>query len=139
MPTYHRSQDPTAIAPDLIQIRDLVNTPHGATKLSVAEGLLPPKQRSIKKYHPVYEEIWYFLQGTGVFHLHAPEATPEESMQVGPGDALLVPSRHGFWVDNTGEGDLIFLLCGSPPWGTGQVVLDWPANNMPALPDGPES
>ena len=135
MPVYHRSPEPTAIAPDGIQIRDLVNTPQGAAKLSMAEGLLPPGQRSAKVYHPVYEEIWYFLQGSGIFHLHAPGAASEERMPVGPGAALLVPPRHGFWVENTGQDDLIFLLCGSPAWGTGQVVLPWPPSNIPADPD----
>jgi mannose-6-phosphate isomerase-like protein (cupin superfamily) len=131
VPVYQRSPAPTAIAPDGIHIRDLVNTPQGGTKLSVAEGLLPPGQRSAKVYHTVYEEIWYVLHGRGIFHLHAPGAAEEESMPVAPGDALLVPSRHGFWVENTGQDDLNFLLCGSPPWGTGQVVLPWPATNLP--------
>ena len=134
LPVYHRSDAPTAIAPDGIQIRDLVNTPQGSTKLSMAEGLLPPGQRSAKVYHPVYEEIWYFLRGSGSFFLHVPNAAGEERLVVGPGDAVLVPPRHGFWVENTGQDDLICLLCGSPAWGSGQVVLPWPASNDPADP-----
>lgn len=123
MQVRHRTPEPTAIAPDGIQIRDLVNTPRGSIRLSMAEGLLSPGQRSAKVYHPIYEEIWYFLQGHGIFHLHVPDAAAEETMPVEPDDAVLVPPRHGFWVENMSEGDLIFLLCGSPPWGTGQVAL----------------
>lgn len=135
MPIYHRTPAPTAIAPDGIQIRDLVNTPQGAAKLSLAEGLLPPGQRSAKVYHTVYEEIWYFLRGSGIFSLYAPGAAGEELLPVGPGDALLVPPRHGFCVENTGQDDLIFLLCGSPAWGNGQVVLPWPPSIVQAEPD----
>lgn len=91
MPTYRRSLAPTAIAPDGIQIRDLVNTPRGSAKLSMAEGILPPGQRSAKVYHTAYEEIWYFLRGSGIFYLHSPGAPDEEPMPVGPGDAVLVP------------------------------------------------
>ncbi len=135
MPVHHRTPAPTATAPDGIQIRDLVNTPQGAANLSMAEGLLPPGERSAKVYHPVYEEIWYFLHGSGIFHLHAPGTAAEEQLPVGPGDAVLVPPRHGFWAENTGQDDLIFLLCGSPAWGTGQAVLPWPPSNIPADPD----
>lgn len=135
MPVYHRSAVATAIAPDGIQIRDLVNTPQGAAKLSIAEGLLPPGQQSAKVYHPIYEEIWYFLRGSGIFHLHAPATAAEEPLLVRPGDAVLVSPRHGFWVENTGRDDLVFLLCGSPAWGTGQVVLPWPPNNNPTDSD----
>jgi mannose-6-phosphate isomerase-like protein (cupin superfamily) len=137
VPAYNRSQSPTAIAPDGIQIRDLVNTPQGATKLSVAEGLLPAGQRSANVYHTIYEEIWYFLQGRGIFHLHAPGSASEERMLIAPGDAVLVPARHGFWAENTGDDDLIFLLCGSPPWGSGQVVVSWPPANVQPDPDRP--
>jgi mannose-6-phosphate isomerase-like protein (cupin superfamily) len=77
-------------------------------------------------YHTVYEEIWYFLHGFGVFHLHAPGAAVEEAMPVGPGDAVLVPPGYGFWVENAGADELVFLLCGSPPWGEGQEVQPYP-------------
>jgi mannose-6-phosphate isomerase-like protein (cupin superfamily) len=127
MPTYHRADAPDAIAPDRIEIRYLVDEPQGARKLGVAEGLLRPGSRSDKVYHTAYEEIWYFLQGTGVFHLHAPGATEEESLVVHRGDAILVPPLHGFWAENTGSDDLVFLLCGAPPWSAGQEVHPWPA------------
>ncbi|HEV2461338.1 MAG TPA: hypothetical protein VGS80_23545 [Ktedonobacterales bacterium] len=41
MPVYHRSPAPIASAPYAIQIRDRVTSSQGATKLSMAEGLLP--------------------------------------------------------------------------------------------------
>jgi mannose-6-phosphate isomerase-like protein (cupin superfamily) len=131
MRAYRRADAPDAIAPDQIEIRNLVDEPQGARRLSVAEGLLRPGTRSDKVYHTAYEEIWYFLGGTGVFHLHVPGAAEEEPVSVQAGDTILVPPHHGFWAENSGGADLVFLLCGSPPWGAGQEVHPWPAVGLP--------
>ncbi len=96
MQKSHRAPSPDAIAPDGIAIRHLIDGAQGARKLSLAEGALGPSQRSVKVYHTTYEEIWYFLQGEGIFHLHAPDGGAEESTLVQPGDALLIPPHHGF-------------------------------------------
>jgi mannose-6-phosphate isomerase-like protein (cupin superfamily) len=138
MPKYHRGAKPDAIAPDGIEIRHLVDQPQGARKLSVAEGSLPAGQRSAKVCHTAYEEVWYFLSGSGVFHLHRPGAAEEEAIPVGPGDVVLVPPMHGFWAENTGRERLIFLLCGSPPWGDGQEVLPWRSNAALHMFEGAE-
>ncbi len=126
MQKTHRAPTPDAIAPDGIAIRHLIDEAQGAKKLSLAEGALGPGQRSAKVYHTTYEEIWYFLQGEGIFHLHVPGSDAEEATRVRPGDALLTPPHHGFWVENTGTDELVVLLAGSPPWGSGQEVLPWP-------------
>jgi mannose-6-phosphate isomerase-like protein (cupin superfamily) len=116
MRVWHRTDEPTIIAPDGAEIRELVGREQGAVRLSLAEALVPPGQRTAKVYHQtVYEEIWYFVQGTGVLHLHAPDAREEEAEEVTPGNAVHILPRHGFWVENTGAEDLIFLCCGAPP------------------------
>ena len=97
----------------------------------MSEGTLKPHQRSAKMFHATYEEIWYILRGVGVFHLHHPTAVEEEAIVVGAGDAVLVSPLDGFWLENTGEDDLRFLLCGSPPWGEGQEVHPWPPRHAP--------
>jgi mannose-6-phosphate isomerase-like protein (cupin superfamily) len=125
MQKYHRANQPDTIAPDTIEIRYLVDEPQGATRLSMCEGTLQAGKHSEKVYHTVYEEIWYFLQGAGIFHLHAPDKLEESSFPVGPGDAVLVSPRHGFWVENIGSDPLVFLLAGSPPWGNGQEAHRW--------------
>ncbi|HEV8193499.1 MAG TPA: cupin domain-containing protein [Ktedonobacterales bacterium] len=132
MRTAHRAPTPDAIAPDGVAIRTLIDEVQGARKLSLAEGTVGPNQRSQKVYHTTYEEIWYFLQGQGIFHLHAPGADAEESTPVWPGDAVLVPPTYGFWVQNTSTDELVFLLAGSPPWGAGQEVHPWTASARPA-------
>jgi len=128
METWRRADLPTAIAPDGAEIRELVGRERGATRLSVAEALLHPGERTAKVHHvTVYEEIWYVLQGVGTFHLHRPGAPGEEAAPVGPGDAVLVPVRHGFWMENSGTSDLIWLCCGSSPWPGAQEARPWPS------------
>ncbi len=132
----HRAEQPTAIAPDGAEIRDLIDQAQGARKLSLAEALVHEGQRTAKVYHrTTYEEIWYVVQGTGTFHLHPPEAADEETAALGPGDAVLVPPLHGFWVENTGTGDFIWLCCGSPAWSSlTDEAQPWPLerNSSPA-------
>src|SRR5262249_10219636 len=130
MPKWHRAEHPTAIAPDGAEIRSLVDRAQGTARLSLAEALVRPGQHTAKVYHQtIYEEIWYFLQGAGTFHLHAPEADREEVTEVASGDAVHIPPRHGFWVENTSGSDLIFLCCGSPPWPGDQEAQRWPPVN----------
>lgn len=126
MTKRHRAALPDAVAPDGAAIRTLIDRPEGATRLSMAEALVPPGGRTAKVYHrTVYEEIWYILQGSGAMHLHAPESA-EEEFAVAPGDAVLIPAGHGFWVQNTGGVDLIWLCCGSPPWPGAGEAQPWP-------------
>lgn len=108
-------------------MRPLIDRAQGARRLSMAEGIVHVGQRTAKVYHQtVYEEIWYFLSGAGVFHLHALGAEMEEVMCVAPGDAILVSPGAGFWVENVGSNDLVFLCCGSPPWPGDQEAQPWP-------------
>ncbi len=127
MPKWHCREHLDVYAPDGAEIRSLVHREQGATRLSMAEALLPPGQRSAKVYHQtIYEEIWYFLHGTGTVHLHHPGDADEEIFAVEPGDAVVLPPGHGFWAENTGQTDLIWLCCGSPPWPGDQEAQPWP-------------
>ncbi len=127
MQPWRRTAQPTAIAPDGAEIRNLVHREQGATRLSLAEALVPPGQRTAKVYHQtVYEEVWYIVRGSGVMHVHDPAREDEEVFPVEPGDAVLLPAGHGFFVQNDGAGDLVFLCCGSPPWPGDQEAQPWP-------------
>jgi mannose-6-phosphate isomerase-like protein (cupin superfamily) len=115
------------VAPDGAEIRNLINRGQGATRLGLAEALVPPSARTAKVYHrTTYEEIWYILRGTGVMHLHQPDREPEEIFTVEADDAVLIPAGHGFWVENSGSTDLVFLCCGSPPWPGADEARPWP-------------
>lgn len=129
MPKVHRADEMTARAPDGAEIRNLIDRDQGATRLSLAEALIPVGQRTAKVYHQtVYEEIWYVVQGQGTMHLHAPGAEDEEVFPIERGDAVLIHPGHGFWAENTGEIDLIVLCCGSPPWPGDDEAQPWPAS-----------
>ena len=130
MPKWHRTEQMDGYAPDGAEIRVLVDRPQGATRVSLAEALVPVGQRTAKVYHQtVYEEIWYFVQGVGTVHLHDPAQADEEVFAVEPGDAVLLKPGHGFWVENTGPTALIFLCCGSPPWPGPEEAQPWPNGN----------
>jgi mannose-6-phosphate isomerase-like protein (cupin superfamily) len=123
----HRGEAPDDIAPDGAEIRALIQRTEGATRLSLAEALVPPGGRTAKVYHrTVYEEIWYILRGTGMMHLQGPDDAEEDVFAVAPGDAVLILPRHGFWVQNTDDTDLIWLCCGSPPWPGAEEAQPWP-------------
>lgn len=127
MPKWHRKEQTNHYAPDGAEIRELVDRPQGATRVSIAEALVPVGRRTAKVYHQtIYEEIWYFLQGQGIVHLHHPGQADEEVFAVEPGDAVLLQPGHGFWVENTGSSALIFLCCGSPPWPGAEEAQPWP-------------
>lgn len=82
---------------------------------SRAEALVKPGERTACVSHRTIEEVWYVVRGTGRFHRQAPDGTGEQTAEVAPGDALLIPTCYQFWVENTGPDDLVFLCCGTPP------------------------
>ncbi len=120
-----RSETPDAIAPDGAEIRILIDQPQGATRLSVAEALVKPSTRTACVSHKTIEEVWYIVRGTGRFHRLPPDGSKEEVEDVGPGDALLIPTGCGFWVENTGLNDLVFLCCDAPPWPGHDEATPW--------------
>ncbi len=111
-----RSTEPDATAPDGAEIRVLIDRPQGATRLSLAEALVKPGERTTCVSHCTIEEIWYIVRGTGTFHRQLPDGGGEQTAEVAAGDALLIPTGYRFWVENIGPSDLIFLCCGTPPW-----------------------
>lgn len=127
MPVYRRPDAIDAYAPDGAEIRGLIHRAQGATRLGLAEALVPVGERTAKVYHrTVYEEIWYVTHGTGEMHLHMSGQPDEESMPICVGDAVLIPPGYGFWVRNTGDQPLIFLCIGSPPWPGNDEAQPWP-------------
>lgn len=120
-----RSETPNAIAPDGAEIRVLLDRPHGATRLSLAEALVKPGERTACVSHKTIEEMWYIVRGTGRFHRLDSEGAEEQTAEVVPGDALLIPAGYRFWVENTGLDDLVFLCCGTPPWPGQDEAIVW--------------
>jgi len=120
-----RSEAPDAIAPDGAEIRVLLDRAQGATRLSLAEALVKPGERTACVSHKTIEEIWFIVRGVGSFHRLTPDGENEETAVVVPGDTLLIPTGYRFWVENTGLDDLVFLCCGTPPWPGPNEAVVW--------------
>ncbi|MBV9851461.1 MAG: cupin domain-containing protein [Armatimonadetes bacterium] len=122
---YRRAEIPDVIAPDGAEIRVLVDQARGATRLSLAEALVKPGERTACVSHRTIEEAWYIVAGMGRFHRLSPDGSGEEAAEVRPGDALLIPTGYRFWVENTGDNDLIFLCCDAPAWPGHDEAIVW--------------
>jgi len=84
---------------------------------SLAEARLPAGAATTPHYHPLTEEIYYILAGTGRMQIGA------EARDVGPGDAIAIPPGATHQVSNTGEVMLRFLCCCAPAYEHDDTVL----------------
>src|SRR3954447_15541697 len=63
---------------------------------SLAEARVQPGQRTTPHYHPLTEEIYYLLEGTGRMRIG------DEVLDVQPGDAIAIPPGAVHTIQNTG-------------------------------------
>ena len=91
-----RAGAPDTLAPDGAEIRVLLDRPQGAERLSLAEALVKPGERTACVSHRTIEEFWYILKGTGLFHRSTLDGSREETAAVAPGNALLIPRAIDF-------------------------------------------
>jgi mannose-6-phosphate isomerase-like protein (cupin superfamily) len=84
---------------------------------SLAEARVAPGATTTPHYHPLTEEIYYILEGTGQMSL------AEELRIVGPGDAIAIPPGQVHSITNTGPLTLKFLCCCAPGYEHGDTVL----------------
>jgi mannose-6-phosphate isomerase-like protein (cupin superfamily) len=86
-------------------------------KQSLAEARLPPGTSTTPHYHPLTEEIYYLLEGSGRMKIDA------ETRDVGPEDAIAIPPGAIHTIQNTGSGTLRFLCCCAPGYEHSDTVL----------------
>lgn len=55
-------------------------------------------------------EVYYIITGRGRMHIDA------ESFDVGPEDVILIPPNSTQYIENTGDGYLVFLCIVDPAW-----------------------
>ena len=125
-PLGRRKEAPDATAPDGSEIRLLIDGRHLAQRASLCEVTLPAGQVSRPVRHWTVEEIWYVLEGRGrVWRSppasgsqpgNQPQETPDEIVEVGPGDALTIPTGWSFQFSAGAQTALKFICYTNPPW-----------------------
>ena len=114
----HRADAPDALAPDGSEIRLLLDGRHQAVGASLVEVVLAAGQVSRPVWHRTVEEIWYILEGRGQVWRCPPDTNPAAvpPVDVGPGDALTIPTRWRFQFRANAPSPLRFLCVTIPPW-----------------------
>jgi mannose-6-phosphate isomerase-like protein (cupin superfamily) len=84
---------------------------------SLAEARLRVGAATTPHHHPLTEEIYYILAGTGRMQIDA------EARNVGPGDAIAIPPGATHQIRNTGTVTLRFLCCCAPAYEHEDTVL----------------
>jgi len=84
---------------------------------SLAEARLPVGGATTPHYHPLTEEIYYILEGSGRMQID------DESRDVGPGDAIAIPPGASHQITNVGQAALKFLCCCAPAYEHEDTVL----------------
>ena len=81
---------------------------------SLAEATLEPGCATLPHRHPLAEEFYFILEGTGAMTIE------EETRSVGPGDAILIPpaTRHVIRAVTR----LRFLCCCAPPYSDADTL-----------------
>ena len=105
-------------APDGSQIRLLTDARTGAERASMCEVTLAAGQVSRPVWHRNVEETWYVLEGMGSVWRCPPDTRPDHvtPVDVGTGDALVIPPRWRFQFSASAAAALRFLCFTSPPW-----------------------
>jgi mannose-6-phosphate isomerase-like protein (cupin superfamily) len=106
------------------EIRPLIDrTSSDITQCSLAEEILPSGHAVTPHHHYHLEEIYYIVAGRGVMTVGS------EKREVGPGDAVYIPSRHRHTLENTGDEPMrIILVCG-PAFSHDDEIFDEHADN----------
>lgn len=92
-------------------IREYVGSAAGGTaQHSLAQITLPSGNAAQRHYHPVCEESYLILSGTGRVTLG------DETRAVSAGDAVAIPPNVVHTIVNDSEADLVFLAVCVPAW-----------------------
>jgi mannose-6-phosphate isomerase-like protein (cupin superfamily) len=85
---------------------------------SVAEALVEPEHETLTHIHHASQEIYYILEGGGVIRLG------KDTINVAPGDAILIPPGLPHNIKNIGTGTLRILCICCPPYSHGDTAVE---------------
>jgi mannose-6-phosphate isomerase-like protein (cupin superfamily) len=106
------------ITADGSSIRELAGPAWTAARhQSLAEATLEPGGETAEHYHPLAEELYYFVSGSGRMRLG------EGEDDIGAGDCVVIPpgTPHKLW--NTGSQRLVLLCCCAPAYSHDDTVM----------------
>ena len=84
---------------------------------SLAEATVHAGDATDEHYHPVCEELYFILAGSGRMRMDG------EERDVCPGDCVLIEPGAVHKLFNTGDEPLRLLCCCAPPWQPGDTIL----------------
>ena len=118
MDIHNLADAPAFTTKDGSEIRELLAHRNSCiSKQSLAEARVPPGASTMPHYHPLTEEIYYILEGTGRMTIG------EETRDVGPGDAIAIPPGAIHTITTTSSTPLKFLCCCAPGYEHSDTVL----------------
>ncbi len=123
MDVVNLAEAPPFTTKDGSEIRELLAARNSAIRnQSLAEARLPVGAATAPHFHPRAEEIYYLLEGRGRMQIEG------DVRDVGPGDAIAIPSGLRHQITNVGDGTLRFLCCCAPAYEHDDTVMveDWP-------------
>jgi mannose-6-phosphate isomerase-like protein (cupin superfamily) len=116
--TKQISAEPDAIAPDGSEVRVLC----GGSRGGLAVFALQPKAVANAVAHRTVEEVWYVISGYG--RMWRKLGKHEETVELGPGVSLSIPTGTHFQFRCDGLDALTVLGATMPPWpGEGEAIL----------------
>ena len=102
---------PPYVTKDGSTIRELMHpAAHGNRLQSLAEATVDAGSRTQLHRHALTEELYHVTAGTGLMILG------DATMEVGPGDTVLIPPGTPHCIEATGTEPLRILCCCSPPY-----------------------
>ncbi len=84
---------------------------------SLAEASVPVGGETGEHYHPIAEELYFFVSGTGRLRIDG------EERDVVAGDCALIAPGAIHKLVNAGDEPLRLLCCCAPPWTAADTVL----------------
>ncbi len=99
------------IAGDDTILRELLHPDKADLDLrySLAHARVKPGKASVP-HKLSTSEVYYMLEGKGIMHID------DETREVHPHQAIYIPPHAVQYIENTGNGDLVFLCIVDPAW-----------------------
>ncbi len=94
-----------------------------STRYSIAHARVASGQSTLPHTLLRSSEVYYILQGTGLMHIG------DETEPVTSGHLVYIPPGEVQFIENTGDGELIFLAIVDPAWRADDEILESPGSN----------